>query len=82
MLCSSAIEGKIPDWILLINRSDTVNSDALNLLFLFGDSKQLGSKVFLSDVEAADLTALARQPVQGGKASRGEAGRARRGSAL
>lgn len=46
---------KIPGRLLLTNRSDTVNLDALNLLLLFGDSKQLGLEVFLSDVEAAEF---------------------------
>lgn len=52
MLCSSATEGKIAGWIFLIKRSDAANLDALNLLLLFGDSKQFGSKMFLSTVIA------------------------------
>lgn len=36
----------------LIKRSDAASLDALNLLSLFGDSNQLGSKLFLSNVVA------------------------------
>lgn len=44
--------GKISGWIFLMKSSDAANLDVLNLFLLFEGSKQLGSKVFLSNVIA------------------------------